>query len=131
MTRSLLAAAGCLIVCLSLALYPAGSGEESGSDRPPGEISFRRDVLPILEEYGCTGCHGGDGGLTVTTAGSLRSGGDNGPAVVPGNPGSSLLLHKLSETPRSGVRMPPDGPYPPAGDLNAIRSWIEAGAKDN
>jgi hypothetical protein len=101
---------------------PSGTG---------GTVSFSRDVLPIFQAYGCTGCHGGTNGLTVTSVPQLLQGGSHGPAVVPGNPDSSLLVTKISPSPPFGVRMPQGGPYLPDTTVTLIRSWISQGAKDN
>jgi hypothetical protein len=48
--------------------------------------------------------------------------------VVPGNPGASLLVEKISPNPRFGARMP-DG-FPPLTDdeIQLIVTWIQEGA---
>jgi hypothetical protein len=100
--------------------------------KPPGsQISFRQDVLPIINSYGCPTCHGGIAGLTVSTVAGLLTGGDHGPAIRPGKADSSVLVQKLSATPPFGVRMPRGGPYLPDATVNEIRAWIDQGAKDN
>ena len=61
------------------------------------EASFAQDVLPILERK-CVVCHHGDGaqnGLRLGSAAGLIAGGESGPAVVPRDPESSLLLAKV------------------------------------
>lgn len=44
--------------------------------------------------------------------------------VIPGDPGSTLLLLLEGDERR---RMPPDAPLP-AADIDLVRAWIEAGA---
>jgi len=96
-----------------------------------GGASFRSDVLPILVAGGCTYCHGDNGGLDVTSVRALLAGGDSGPAVVPGNADSSLLLQVILPQRSSGVRMPPEGSQLSESAVNAIRAWINEGAKEN
>jgi len=88
--------------------------------------SFERDVKPIFEAY-CFSCHGGTAmvGLDLRTATSILRGSHQGPVVVKGAPGKSLLYEKVSK------RMMP----PPAfemrltsSSLETIQRWIEAGA---
>jgi hypothetical protein len=52
--------------------------------------------------------------------------------VVPGDPDSSYLIHKLEGGPNiAGVRMPLNGPYLQEGQVLVIRRWIEIGAPNN
>ena len=52
--------------------------------------------------------------------------------VVPGEPDSSYLVHKLEGGPAiAGQRMPLNGPYLTAGQIAVIRRWIEEGAANN
>jgi hypothetical protein len=93
--------------------------------------SFSLDVLPILNDYGCTGCHGGSGGLFVGTPGQLLQGGAHGPAVIPGDADGSLLIQKLAVTTPFGDRMPAGGPYLPEPVTQIIKDWINEGAHEN
>jgi len=107
--------------------YSGGGGGGGGA----APTSFRSDVLPILSGAGCTGCHGGNGGLTVTSVAALLAGGDHGPAIVPGDAASSNIIRKLSPSPPFGARMPLGGPYLADTTIGVIRTWINEGAKDN
>ena len=125
-------------LCLILALVVTGGcrdlGEEPPNDpqpEPPGTVSFRSRIIPIFQRHGCEGCHGGSGGLFLQTVASIRTGGDHGPALVPGNPDSSLIIRKLSPFPPFGDRMPQGGPYLHDTTLAVIRAWIAQGAPDN
>jgi hypothetical protein len=52
--------------------------------------------------------------------------------VVPEDPDSSYLIHKLEGGPNiAGVRMPLNGPYLTEGQIVVIRRWIEIGAPNN
>ena len=47
------------------------------------------------------------GGLLLDTRDGLRKGGDTGPAIVPGNPGESLLIQALLSADKD-TAMPPE-----------------------
>jgi len=93
-----------------------------------GEISYRRDVWPILKRH-CRGCHsGGDpqGGLKLDDHAALHKGGDSGPLLVAGKPDESLLMDMISgEEPE----MPPEQAPLSATKVETLRRWIAAGAK--
>jgi hypothetical protein len=101
------------------------------SNPPPtqGTLTFSANVLPILQQYGCTGCHGGSGGLFVGSVNQLIAGGLHGAAIVPGNGAGSNIIKKLSPNPPFGDRMPQGGPYLPDSTIQVIKTWIDEGAK--
>jgi|WetSurMetagenome_2_1015567.scaffolds.fasta_scaffold09844_2 hypothetical protein len=98
---------------------------------PSGVVSFSGNVLPILTNAGCTGCHGGSGGLFVGTVAQLLTGGNHGPAIVAGNAESSNLVKKLLSPPPFGSRMPFGGTPLPDSSITVIRNWINQGAANN
>src|SRR4051794_22477350 len=62
---------------------------------PPATPADR--VREVLADK-CLACHSTDpkkGGLDLTRRTSALLGGENGPAVVPGKPGDSLLIERL------------------------------------
>jgi len=126
-----------LLLLLSLALLAGckDSGTEPSPDpvSPPAgsTVSFSQHVLPILTVRGCTGCHGGSGGLAVGTVADLLAGGNHGPAVVAGNGAGSNLVKKLVAPPPFGERMPLGGAQLPDSTIHVIRTWIDQGAKNN
>lgn len=123
-----------MLLCSSVILFIVGckdSGTEPVDPRPQTGISFAKDIKPILELYGCEGCHGGSGGLFVGTVEQIMRGGDHGPAIVPGNAGASILMAKLSPTPPFGVRMPQGSSQMPESEQQKIRRWIDEGAQNN
>jgi hypothetical protein len=92
----------------------------------PGEF-FELQVRPVLARN-CFGCHTAarQGGLRLDSRQHLMQGGDLGPVVVPGHADQSLLYQAVSHThPR--LKMPPNGELP-AGDIAAIKAWIDGGA---
>ena len=92
--------------------------------------SFVDDVLPILERK-CVVCHQGDGaqkGLRLGSVAELLVGGESGPAVIPNNPGGSLLLAKvMGDEPA----MPLAGEALTGAEIDLIRDWIASGAEDD
>ncbi len=91
---------------------------------------FEKHVRPLLAEH-CVGCHGPEkqkGGLRLDSKAGWQTGGDAGPAVVPGNPDASLLLKAVRGA--AGVeRMPPKGKLPDAA-IAALTKWVKDGAPD-
>src|SRR4051812_9979653 len=91
---------------------------------------FEKHVRPLLAEQ-CVGCHGPEkqkGGLRLDSKAGWQTGGDSGPAVVPGNPDASLLLKAVRGA--AGVeRMPPKGKLPDAA-IAALTKWVKDGAPD-
>jgi mono/diheme cytochrome c family protein len=100
-----------------------------GSAPSSGVPSFATDVLPILQAK-CAACHGSIGGWTATSYNSVMTTGAHGPVVIPGDPGSSLLVQKLQGTQTIGSMMPPSGKLSDA-EIQIIINWIKAGALDN
>jgi hypothetical protein len=103
----------------------------SGPVTPQASISFQARVLPILTNYGCTGCHGGSGGLFVGTVAQLLTGGNHGAAVVAGNGPNSNLIKKLGTPAPFGSSMPLGGSALPADTIAVLRTWIDQGALNN
>jgi len=91
---------------------------------------FEKHVRPLLAEH-CVGCHGPEkqkGGLRLDSKAGWQTGGDAGPAIVPGNPDASLLLKAVRGA--AGVeRMPPKGKLPDAA-VAALTKWVKDGAPD-
>jgi mono/diheme cytochrome c family protein len=91
---------------------------------------YGRVIRPLLTEH-CVRCHGPDtaeGGLDLTDRDVLLAPRDSGrTAVVSGDPEASELLRRIaSQDPLE--RMPPEDPPLTAGEVEAVRRWIAAGA---
>ena len=99
---------------------------------------FTTKVEPILKER-CFECHSHEagkmkGGLTLDAKSGWVSGGDSGPAIVPGKPDESLLIQELlGITRRYAHRTNPALEKPPARIRraenqggHAQRAWISS-----
>ncbi|WP_165068597.1 PSD1 and planctomycete cytochrome C domain-containing protein [Paludisphaera rhizosphaerae] len=94
-----------------------------------GDDAFEAQIRPLLVER-CQSCHGPDkqkGSLRVDSREALLEGGDNGPAVVAGDPAGSPLIEAVR---RSGeLKMPPDEKQKLSPEaVAALERWIAAGA---
>lgn len=94
------------------------------------DVDYYRDIRPILEAH-CYDCHQGGkakGGLRVNERHSTLTGGDSdGPAIVPGQPDDSALIHRITATDEAVV-MPPRGEPLTAKEIALVKRWIRAGA---
>ncbi len=91
-------------------------------------VDFATEVHPILAGR-CAGCHSGTkpaAGLSVDSRALLLAGGAGGAAIVPGDGGGSLLIHKVSG--QRGALMPASGEPLTAAQIATLRAWIDAGA---
>ncbi len=89
---------------------------------------FETRIRPVLVER-CAKCHGSQkasSGLRVDSLEALRKGGERGPAVVPGDPQQSLLIHALSHN-DDDLQMPPDKALPEF-IVEDFHTWIRNGA---
>jgi len=93
---------------------------------------FESKIRPVLVEQ-CYGCHNTarkqEGGLSVDFRGGLLKGGDSGPAVIPGDPGKSLLLQVIRYQ-VDGYEMPKSAPRLSQNVISYFETWIREGAID-
>ena len=92
---------------------------------------FATKVQPVLRER-CFQCHShGEkikGGLVLDSKSGWEKGGDSGPALVPGNPGKSLLVRAVRWQDKD-FRMPPKEKLPD-GEVAILEEWVMRGAPD-
>jgi hypothetical protein len=94
---------------------------------------FEERIAPVLAEK-CIKCHSAadgkvKGGLALETKEGLRKGGDNGPVIVPGDPGKSVFMQRiLSKDPDE--KMPPKDEQLTAQQVQDLTAWIRSGAVD-
>ncbi len=82
-----------------LSLSGTGLAQDAQKDSA-GIDFFETKIRPVLVES-CYKCHSIEakkhkGNLLLDSQAALRKGGDTGPAIVPGQPGKSLLVKALS-----------------------------------
>ncbi len=132
LTHVTLVALTFLAGCKDMGVAPVPS---AGTTPPPisggSGVSFSHNVLPILINAGCTGCHGGTANLFAENVQELLAGGDHGPAIIPGKADSSSLVQKLLTPPPFGARMPFGGAPLPDASITTIKTWINEGALNN
>jgi hypothetical protein len=111
---------GCVVGAASAADTPGSGGGEASA------ITFEDDVRPLLKVH-CLDCHGAtdeiEGGLDLRLVRLMQSGGDSGPALVPGDADASLLLQRVREG-----EMPPGEKKMSAAEQATITRWIMAGS---
>ena len=88
---------------------------------------FESKVRPVLNR--CVGCHSdtSTAGLRVDSREGLMKGGRSGPAIRPGHPGESILLHAVQGI-RGRMEMPPAGKRLEAHQIEALTQWVAMGA---
>ncbi len=87
---------------------------------------FEKQVRPVLAAQ-CFNCHGPQqqfSSLRVDSREALLKGGNRGPALVPGDPKTSLLARAVRQ---DGLKMPVGGKLSDE-QISAIETWIAAGA---
>lgn len=121
----------CWIFSLGLVCGMAGSVRAEG---PPAKVDFNRDIRPILSET-CFACHGPDhnkrkADLRLDTRDGLNGLGGGPKALVPGKPGESEIIARLTAT-APEERMPPasTGKTVTPEQIELIKKWIEQGAE--
>ena len=94
-------------------------------------VDFNKDIKPILETR-CVSCHGIEkqkGGLDLSNLLSANKGGENGPAISPGKPEESELIHRITLAHDDDDIMPPKGEALTAPQIQALKEWISEEAK--
>lgn len=94
--------------------------------------SYAERVRPFLVRY-CIECHNGKdekGGLNLETYAGLLAGGDHGPVLMAGKAAESRIVRMVEGTSKP-VMPPKKARQPQAGESAVLRTWIEAGAKDD
>ena len=93
---------------------------------------FERKIRPILADR-CYRCHSGDkvkAELYLDSRDGMLKGGESGPAVVPGEPEKSLLIHAIRHG-DDDLDMPPkQADWLSAEQIRDFENWVKMGAPD-
>jgi len=84
-------------ILLTILITAAPATIQANDDRP---VDFSLEVQPLIEAA-CLRCHHekkAEGGLRLDTLRDAITGGDTGPAIVPGKPQESLLYTYCPKT---------------------------------
>jgi hypothetical protein len=104
--------------------------------RPQPQLSYQADIRPILKKN-CYECHlpGGEGseksGFSVDSYEHLMKGTKFGEVIIPGSSISSSLYLMIAGKTDHTIRMPHGQKPLPKEDVEAIKIWIDQGAKNN
>jgi len=99
----------------------------------PGDVAwFETNIRPLLVER-CYSCHSSgsnkrEGGLLLDSKAGWTAGGDNGPAVIPGDVDASRLIRAVRYT-DPHLQMPPDMALS-ADEVARLEHWVRSGAPD-
>lgn len=129
MSTSVTAGTSLTAVLLSVLLTGCGGAEDT--------VSFSSDVKPILEQN-CLACHqeGGAGfeasGFSMASYDDLMKGTRFGPMVIAGDSEGSNMIVLMEGRADPSISMP-HGKMDPVtkADIEAIRRWVDQGAKNN
>ncbi len=125
-----------MVAAVGLAWSVATVGAFAATTPSPEEVAFfEQKIRPVLLSA-CYECHSAEakakgklkGGLFLDTRAALLTGGDEGPALVPGKPDDSLLIKALRWA-REDLHMPPKKKLPPEV-IADFEKWIAMGAPD-
>ena len=101
------------------------------SPQTVAQVDYASQIQPIFNAN-CTSCHGGNGGVNLSSFNALMSSNGNNygsNVVVPGDPDASGLVDKIEPSPQFGNRMPTGGQLQQS-DIDLIRQWISEGANE-
>jgi len=115
-----------LIWALVLTALPVHAAEPTAEETE----HFEKKIRPLLVEH-CYSCHSAmatklKGGLRVDSRPLLLTGGDTGPALVPGQPEKSKLIQAITYK-DVDLQMPPSAKLPEAA-INELTAWVKQGA---
>lgn len=117
-----------LLVILLCIDWPLFAQSPDGQDDRDGLAFFERQVRPILVDQ-CYACHSRQGrqhaGLLLDSRQSVLRGGDNGPAIIPGDVDQSRLVLAIRH--EGETSMPPDSKLSDE-QIGVLEQWVRLGA---
>jgi len=109
-------------------LLPASPSFSQGPPKDTtAEEFFETRVRPVLVKN-CFACHTASkmGGLQLDSREHLLAGGKDGPVIVPGDPGKSVLIQAVRQT-HERFKMPPSARLPDE-TIDDLSAWVKSGA---
>jgi len=118
-------------IALVIALQTGIAGFAAAADDAKMAF-FEKSIRPILINR-CYECHSVEagkskGGLELDSRDGMLKGGDNGPALVAGDPDKSRIIESVRYH-NQDLQMPPKGAMP-AAEVKALEEWVKMGAPD-
>ena len=111
-------------IALLSSIPPIGNAEE----KQP--VDNTNPAFQILESR-CFPCHAGSnqlGELLLDKRQAALTGGEQGAAIVPGEPDESLLIQMVEGKNPQALRMPMDGEYLTDEEIALLKQWVQDGA---
>ena len=96
----------------------------------PEQIEFFESKIRPVLAANCLSCHGAEKqkmSLRLDSREAMLEGGESGPAIMPGEPDSSLLIAAIAYSGDDQMPMPPKGKLKDE-EIQALRQWVEMGA---
>jgi cytochrome c553 len=115
-----------LAAARSMAAEPSPVASPPPTATPEQQTFFETRIRPLLANN-CFTCHGPtkqEMGLRLDSRGSIVTGSENGPVVVPGDPEKSTLVAAVRHT--GDVQMPPEKKLA-ENEIEALAAWIKQG----
>jgi hypothetical protein len=124
-------------LCISAACLSALSTWADEKPNAAGVEFFESKVRPVLIDN-CYNCHSAKaeklkGSLYLDTREGVLKGGENGPAIVPGDPENSLLIKAIRYTDADLQMPPPKGKTDrklSSEQIANLEAWVKMGAPD-
>ncbi len=114
-----------------LGFLPAASALAEVSDSPDQFDFFESKIRPVLVQR-CYACHNSideqQGGLVLDHKAAILAGGDSGPAIIPQNLESSLLIRAIRH--EGEHKMPLESPKLSDAVIRDFEIWVNMGAPD-
>jgi mono/diheme cytochrome c family protein len=118
------------MLCLGLLGMGLASSQGPTATKAPSPSEaafFESKIRPLFVEQ-CYSCHGPGtqlSGLRLDSIGAILKGGNQGPAIVPGDPDRSLLIQAVKQTGK--LKMPQGGVLKPEQVADLV-AWVKMGA---
>ena len=118
------------IACLASVLLTQATAEEKSQSFSESDLTFFESKIRPLLIQRCGQCHSEEAdpieaGLRLDSRQAMLTGGETGPAIVPGEPQESLLIESVHYG--GTYEMPPDSKLP-EDEIKLLEKWVAMGA---